>query len=260
MKRILRVALAGPYTLVGALCIRAAVAFDRRQGRVPPAGLGRRAQRAWCRGMCRLMGVRLQVRGEQPSSGPVLLVANHVSWLDIVCIAALWPVAFLSKSEVRRWPVVGRTASALGTLYIERGRRAAAARAIDVMRERLSAGGRVLFFPEGTTGDGRSVRAFRARLYQAAIDARVPVQAVGLRYVDANGEPVEHLPFTDDQSLITNLWQVAAEPAVDVTLTVGPVRASVQASRSELAAATRHDVAAALQPVETAEEPLAVAG
>lgn len=246
MRRLLRVALAGPYTLIGGIWIVSAVALERGRG-VPPHGLGRWAQRQWCRGLCRLLGARLVVRGERPVSGPVLLVANHVSWLDIVCLAALWPVAFLSKSEVRRWPVIGRAASALGTVYIDRGRQSAAERAAAAMRERLRAGARVLFFPEGTTGDGRGVRPFRARLYQAAIDAGAPVQAVALRYHAGDGH-AGGVPFTEEQSLVANLWQVAGYPRLTVTVTVGPPRVTHELGRSELARTTREDVRRGLQP------------
>ncbi|MCS4505744.1 hypothetical protein KBTX_00643 [wastewater metagenome] len=258
MRRLLRVVLAGVYTLIGGVWIVSAVALERRAG-VPPHGLGRWAQRQWCRGLCRLLGARLVVRGDRPVPGPVLLVSNHVSWLDIVCLAALWPVAFLSKSEVRRWPVIGQAATALGTVYIERGRQAAAARAVAAMRDRLHAGARVLFFPEGTTGDGLGVRPFRARLYQAAIDAGAPVQAVALRYHTDDGH-AEAVPFTDDQSLVTNLWQVAGYPRLTVTVTVGPPRTTEELGRSELARATCEDVRRGLRSGAAEEEAAAPEG
>ncbi|WP_440997686.1 lysophospholipid acyltransferase family protein [Arhodomonas sp. SL1] len=256
MMRWIRVVSVALYTLFGGLAIVLAVAADRRD-RVPPHGLGRWAQRQWCRGLCRLLGVTVSVEGKPLAGPPALLVANHLSWLDIVCIAARWPVAFLSKTEVRRWPVIGQAATALGTLYIDRGRPAAAAEAVTAMRRRLEAGGYVLFFPEGTTGDGRRVRPFRARLYQAAVDAAAPVQAIALEYRHRDGSTVAS--FTGDESLVANVWRLAACPQIEARLAVGAPRRNHERGRSELARLTRADVVRALEISETESEEAATA-
>lgn len=196
---------------VGGLLIRASVAWDRWHVRDPLTGWGRLAQRAWCRWFCRVFGIRLAPGERAFADPPVLIAANHVSWLDIVVLAAVGPVVFLSKSEVARWPIIGGVATGLGTIYIRRGGPSAARDATEQMVAGLQAGNRVVFFPEGTTGDGTFVRAFRPRLFQAAIDADAPIQPVAIAYRRPDGAHSPAIPFDDDQSLARNVWSVAGE-------------------------------------------------
>ncbi|MBT0569862.1 1-acyl-sn-glycerol-3-phosphate acyltransferase [Curvibacter sp. CHRR-16] len=161
---------------------------------------------AWAQAMLRHIGIRVQVLG-QPAAGPVMLVANHISWLDIVVMHAAQYCRFLSKSEVHHWPVVGRLADAAGTLYIERDSRRDAMRVMHHMVERLQAGDVLAVFPEGTTGDGTDVLPFHANLLQAAISAGVAVQPIGLRFVDANGALSLAPCYVGDDSLLESLWR-----------------------------------------------------
>ena len=107
-----------------------------------------------------------------------LVVANHLSWLDIFAIDALCPASFVAKSEIARWPLVGTLVARAGTLFIERGRRHAVHRLIEHIERSLQAGGRVAVFPEGTTGAGHALLPFHANLIQAAVDAQAPVVPV----------------------------------------------------------------------------------
>lgn len=218
MLRLLRVLALLPLVVFGGAGILLAVGVDRLRGRDPLAGAGRRAQALWCRCCCRLLGVRLRTAGEGLAPGPVLLLANHISWLDIVCLAATAPVTFLSKSEVRGWPVVGRVASALGTVYIDRGRERAAERAREAIATSLAAGRRVVLFAEGTTGPGDTVRPFRPRLVQAALDAGTPVQPVTLCYRNAAGGACRSVAFLDDQGLLASVWGVAGESGLEAVI------------------------------------------
>ena len=129
------------------------------------------AVQAWAARLLALTGIRLQVSGEPMAAGPVLLVANHISWLDIVVMHAAGYCRFVSKADVAHWPLVGRLATGAGTLYIERASRRDAMRVVHHMRDRLAAGDVVAIFPEGTTGDGRALLPFHANLVQAAISA-----------------------------------------------------------------------------------------
>lgn len=187
----------------------------------------REITRRWHRGVCRLVGLDLRVQGPLPS-GPCLVVSNHISWLDIPVIGSCLGVSFLSKSEIRRWPVVGWLATNAGTLYIARGAHGVR----DVTREMsesLMRGRQVAFFPEGTTTAGGSVRRFFVPLFAAAVEARVPVQPVAVRYPHGDGTH-PHAPFVDDESILTHTWRLlgtrgmVAEVTFCAALGCGPER------------------------------------
>lgn len=228
---------------IGGLLIRLAVAWDRWRGRDPLSGAGRVAQRCWCRTFCAAFGIRVSASQRTLAGPPVLVAANHISWLDIVVLASLWPVVFLSKSEVARWPIIGGVATGLGTLYIERGGPSAARQATELMASRLREGGSVVFFPEGTTGDGSFLRAFRPRLFQAAMDADALVQPIGLAYRRPDGSLCPQAPFGDTQSLAGNVWSLAAVPRVVAEVAPAPAIAPAGRGRSELARLTREAMA-----------------
>ncbi|MGQ9725325.1 MAG: lysophospholipid acyltransferase family protein, partial [Tepidimonas sp.] len=137
---------------------------------------------AWSAQALRILGVALRVQGQPPAHGPLLVVANHVSWLDILAIDAAWPCRFVSKADVRHWPLLGRLVAGAGTLFIERDRKRDALRVVHHLAERLQAGDVLAVFPEGTTSDGRSVLPFHANLLQAALATGTPVQPLGLAY------------------------------------------------------------------------------
>jgi 1-acyl-sn-glycerol-3-phosphate acyltransferase len=160
----------------------------------------------WSRDMLRIMGVRLEVCGPAPS-GSCLVVANHISWLDILVINAAQPVRFVSKADVLRWPLLGRLVAGAGTLFIERESRRDAVRMVQIMAERLQAGDRVAVFPEGTTGDGRSLLPFHPNLLQSAIAADAPIVPVALRYVRANSQERHDAPvFVGNTTLVASIW------------------------------------------------------
>jgi 1-acyl-sn-glycerol-3-phosphate acyltransferase len=166
---------------------------------------------AWSQRMLQILGIPLQVEGEPPAHGPVLLVANHISWLDILVMHAARYCRFVSKSDVKHWPLLGTLATGGGTLYIEREKRRDAMRVVHHMRESLVAGEVVAVFPEGTTGDGRELLPFHGNLIQAAISADVPVQPVALRFVDCEtGEDSDGPLYIGDDTLLGSLWRTLA--------------------------------------------------
>lgn len=246
LRRLIRFPLVLVLVLLGVVAIRLGLLWDRGRGRGLHQGAGRAAQRWWSRSMCRLLGLRLRVLGEPLAAGGVLLVSNHVSWLDIVCQAAVWPVGFLSKSEVRSWPLIGAVATGVGTLYIERGKRDGAARAAAAMSERLRRGHPVMFYPEGTTSDGSGLLPFRPRLYQAALDAEVPIQPAVIVYLE-HGALSRRAPFIDDDGLLEHLWRVLGAARVEVLLQLGPELPVAGRGRSELALESREYIAKALE-------------
>ena len=161
----------------------------------------------WSRDMLRIMGVQLEVRGQAPAAGPCLVVANHISWLDILVINAAQPVRFVSKADVLRWPLLGSLVAGAGTLFIERESRRDALRMVQLMAERLQAGDRVAVFPEGTTGDGRGLLPFHPNLLQSAIAADAPIVPVALRYVKAHSQERHDAPvFVGTTTLVASIW------------------------------------------------------
>ena len=163
---------------------------------------------AWSLRMLQVLGITLKVQGTPPAQGPLLLVANHISWLDIVVIHAAGYCRFVSKSDVKHWPIVGTLATGSGTLYIERTSRRDAMRVVHHMAERLRVGDVLAVFPEGTTGDGRSMLPFHANLLQAAISANAPVLPLALRFVDVHTGAMHFAPsFVGDETLLGSLWR-----------------------------------------------------
>ncbi len=168
---------------------------------------------AWSRRMLEIMGVTLKVQGTPPVAGPVLLICNHLSWLDITCIHAARHVRFVSKSDVKSWPVIGTLSTGSGTLYIERERRRDALRVVHHMTEALRSGDMIGVFPEGTTSDGRGLLPFHANLLQAAISSGAPVLPAALRFADAaTGETSQAPRYIDDDSLLGSLWNTLRAP------------------------------------------------
>ncbi|WCM92507.1 1-acyl-sn-glycerol-3-phosphate acyltransferase [Acidovorax sp. NCPPB 2350] len=178
---------------------------------------------AWARELLAHAGIALEVRGTPPVDGPVLLVANHLSWLDIPVMHAARHCRFISKSDVERWPVIGRLASAAGTLYIERNTRRDAMRIVRLMQEALARREVLGVFPEGTTGDGSALLPFHANLLQAAVLADAPVQPVGLGFIDrATGRPSDAVLYVGDDTLVGSLWRVLRADAITAFVHYGP--------------------------------------
>ena len=146
--------------------------------------------RWWHGRMLRVLHVGLEIDGELPA-GPVLIVANHCSWLDILVLGWAFNTAFVSKAEVGKWPIVGSFARAGGTLFLSRGAGKTGETSARI-REVLDNGRSVLFFPEGTTTCDPSPQRFHARLFAAAIDGGYSVLPVGLRYCDDTTPPGMH--------------------------------------------------------------------
>ncbi|MGP4843597.1 lysophospholipid acyltransferase family protein [Marinobacter sp. 1Y8] len=165
----------------------------------------------------RCLGFRVHEQG-QAEPGPVLLVSNHISWSDIPILGGVVKLRFLSKSEVRSWPVIGWLAAQAGTLFIRRGGGQARI-ARDTIAATLAAGQSVLVFPEGTTSVGITVLPFHSRLLSAAQEAGVPIQPISIGY-RRNGHTDHLAPFIGDDAFQTHLLRLLKEPAVEVTVTL----------------------------------------
>jgi 1-acyl-sn-glycerol-3-phosphate acyltransferase len=205
----------------------------------------------WATKMFGVLGMTLDVQGRfRP--GAKLIVANHVSWLDIMAVHAACPEArFVSKAEVRHWPLVARLAGAARTLYLERERARDALRVVHHAAEALRAGDTVAVFPEGTVNDGHRLLPFHGNLLQAAIATTTPVQPVALRYGDRHGPVSRAALFTGTITLRQSLWWLACGDGVSVCVRVLPALASAHADRRALAARLRDEIERALDAGDT---------
>ena len=201
----------------------------------------------WATKMLRTMGIALRVEGT-PRAGGTLMVLNHVSWLDIMAVHAVCPRArFVSKADVRQWPLVSRLVDAAGTLYLERERKRDALRVVHLMASALTAGEMVAVFPEGTTSDGRALLPFHANLLQAAIATGTPVQPVALRFSDRRDAVMSRaIEFVGETTLLQSLWRVAGGDDVTVHVQLLPTVASVGAERRALSESLRARIGVAL--------------
>jgi 1-acyl-sn-glycerol-3-phosphate acyltransferase len=202
--------------------------------------------RWWSRKMLAVLGIAFEHSGT-PARGGSLLAANHISWLDIMAIHAIVPEArFVSKADVKAWPLVARLVDSAGTLYLERERKRDALRVVHAVAAALSEGQVVAVFPEGTTSTGHGLLPFHANLLQAAIATATPVQPVALRFSEAANAVSEAVEFVGATSLMRSLWQTSCGDGVRVRLTFLPPRPSAGVDRRELAALLREEIARAL--------------
>lgn len=201
------------------------------------------AVQQWAARVLTLGGIALQVRGRPPTTGPVLLVANHISWLDIVVMHAAGYCRFVSKADLKHWPLVGPLATGAGTLYIERASRRDAMRVVHQMRERLLAGDVIAVFPEGTTGDGRTLLPFHANLIQAAVSADVPVVPLALRFADGRGATSFAPSFVGDETLVGSVWRTLAADGLVAQLHYGEAQLAAGRDRRAWAQDLQAEVA-----------------
>ena len=200
----------------------------------------------WSRNFLRLIGVEVRIQGE-PAKGPVLMAANHISWLDINVMLAASHCRFVAKSEIRGWPLIGTLTTGVGSLYISRESSRDAMRVVHQMAAALKAGDVLAVFPEGTTGDGQSLLPFHANLLQAAISADVPIQPIALRFLDAATGQISLAPcYIGDDTLVCSIWRTLTAPPLLVSVTYGTPEKANGKTRREWAQSLHATIAALL--------------
>lgn len=194
------------------------------------------AARAGARGVLAMLGVRVRRRGPAPRPGS-LLVANHVSWLDIMALVALGELRLVAKHDVRHWPGIKWLAAATGTIFLDRGRLRSLPVTVAEVAAALRAGRSVAVFPEGTTFCGATRGRFRPAMFQAAIDAGAPVVPVAIAY-DSTAAA-----FVGDDTLWSSMRRIAGLRSLTVTLILAPaLRPAPGADRRILARAAQASV------------------
>ena len=187
---------------------------------------------AWAAALLAKLAIQLVVKGVPPATGPMLLVSNHISWLDILVMHASKHCRFVSKADVKHWPVLGALATGAGTLYIERESRRDAMRVVHHICEALQNDDIVAVFPEGTTGNGVDLLPFHANLLQAPIVCNLPVQPVALKYLDPDFDQISQvMSYVGDESLLESLWRTLRSKGVTAIVTYGEPQMSNGRSR-----------------------------
>lgn len=193
----------------------------------------------WMRFVVVILGLKIHLSGGF-SRQPSLIVANHVSWLDIIAIANVIPTRFVAKGEVSQWPVIGQLVSLSGTIFIKRNSISSMRKAVDLMARTINQEHYVAIFPEGTTTNGESTLPFHAGLLKAAISVNRPVQPVAIRYI-RSGRLDDLAPFIDDDEFLNHLIRILKARQTCVELHIceplainNPVKQLAQESRSRI--------------------------
>lgn len=200
--------------------------------------------RRWSRALLHILAIRLHVVQRQGRARPrrAMLVANHVSWIDVFAIDAVMPARFVAKSEVARWPLAGWLATRAGTLYVQRARRHDTARINRDMNAALERGERVAVFPEGTTSDGTRLLKFHSSLLEPAVRSGVPLLPVALSYRRPDGTVCTELAYDGHWTLWDTVRRMVCVPRIECHLTVLPPL-SPHGHRRELAGRAHEAIA-----------------
>jgi len=221
--------------------------------------------------LCWLLRIRVRINGDPVRNRPVLFVSNHVSWVDIVVIGSIAPVAFVAKREVAGWPVVGFTAKMQRTVFVDRTRRNQTGEAVTEIVQRLAGGTSVVLFAEGTSSDGNRVLPFRSALLGAVEEAAglegngIPIQPMSICYTGQQGIPMgrQHRPLVawyGDLDFMPHIRAFIEQGAVDAQVTYGePVTADSGTDRKtmtkQLEGAVRDLLTSALRGRPVAAQP-----
>lgn len=244
----MRMALKVSHALVVVLAGIVLILVVIRPARLLPASGFRRVRSItmslWARWMIRVLGISRQV-DSKPFAGNALFVVNHVSWIDILVLMATHQGVFLAKQELEQWPLIGWMCRQTDTLFLRRYSASAMARKVETIALALSGNESVFLFPEGTTTSGREVRAFYPGLFQAAVDARCPVQPIALKYRE-HGMISPTAPFIGDDDFRDHLRRILAARSIQAEVTFLPVLEPGQHDRRQLASRSQALIAGQL--------------
>ncbi|SEF60254.1 lysophospholipid acyltransferase family protein [Nitrosomonas ureae] len=209
-----------------------------------PLSIQRKLMQRWAGGLLSVLEIRLQCHGRLPTAEIpcVLLAANHISWLDVCVLMAVCPTRFVAKAEISRWPILGRLSRNVGTLFIERAKRADTLRINQRISEVLERGERVTVFPEGTTTDGTRLEHFHASLLQSAVTTDALLYPVAIRYRNSAGGICQEAVYAES-SLVVSLQKILSQTRIDAELTFNSPISCGTKNRRELARLSEQAIA-----------------
>lgn len=212
--------------------------------------------RNWSAALLRILRVRVEARliGATPSTQRALIVANHVSWLDIFVINSLQPCHFVAKADIRNWPLLGWLCEQAGTIFIARGKRRETRRVQEGLVTSILRGQRIAFFPEGTTAAQGNLLPFHSNLFEAAISAGVPIKPYAVRYLDAQGNLNAAANFIGDTTFVDSMMLILKTRGMHAQLIELPLIDSSELDRRALSARAHAAIANALQADSSAPD------
>ena len=216
----------------------------------PRVTIARRARitQRWSAKLLRLLNIVLSVHGARPEEDAqnLIIVSNHVSWLDIFVINAAQPSLFVAKSEIRDWPLAGWLCEKSGTIFVRRAKRSDTGRINDEMRHALANGATIGLFPEGTTTAGDRLLKFHSSLFEPAVVNRANVGPVAIRYLTSVGERNEAAAYFGDIGFSDSIRQIIGQKSMIAEITFAPEVSAVGVTRRELAQKSEGAIAAIL--------------
>ncbi len=223
-----------------------------------PSAARRAIRRRWSAQLLAMLGVDASVRGLPPRPG-MLVVSNHISWLDVFVINAQAPCVFVCKAEVRSWPLVGWLCAHSDTVFLERGRLGSTRDVAAGLTGMLASGAPpVAVFPEGTTSDGRDLLPFKPALIQSAIDADAVIAPLALRYTDRHNRPNTDAAYVGEASLADSMWRIALSDGLRARAEWLPPVHHRGASRGELALRLQRSIRLHLAPARRQHQGLLI--
>lgn len=201
--------------------------------------------RGWCEQVLDILHVKVHAHGHVPETDTraALFVANHISWLDIWVLKAQLPMRFVSKSEIRSWPVIGWLAEIAGTLFVERNKRQETARTMSSVEDALKTQDNLCFFPEGTTTDGTELKPFKPSLFQAAVNAQAQVWPTMIFYSHPHGGPNTEIAYSGETTILESLSAVLSQQEIVVELEFAEPLETQGYDRRQLAQLASHSIA-----------------
>lgn len=193
----------------------------------------------WCGTALRRLNISLQVVGTPPKAG--LIASNHLSYLDIFAVGTAMPCVFVSKAEVRDWPIFGKLTTMAGTVYVDRKRRSDTRNANEGIKRALEQGLRVVIFPEGTSTDGSKVLPFYPSLFEPAVETSVPITAAHVSYTLQDGVVGEDVAYWGDMTFFPHLLKLLSKRSLSARVTFSEVSRSFD-DRKVAAAEMREEV------------------
>lgn len=198
----------------------------------------------FCRLVCAIVGIRIKQYGTKPETGSHLIVANHVSWTDVIALASVYPLTFLAKSEVSNWPLLGSLARVQGTLFVERGDRTQIASVNAALADILRDGSTLVVFPEGTSTHGVIEPKFHSSHFQAATLAETPILPVSILYADETGQA--DVGWYGDMTFLPHFWRLLKKNGFICDLSFGTPIETMGKERKSLTAEAQDQVRALL--------------
>ncbi len=206
-----------------------------------------RIKLAWLKAFKRILNLEVIIEG-QAADGPVLVVSNHVSWLDIIALGQHLPGYFVAKNDILDWPVIGYLSKEAGTIFVRRGDKQTIHTTTEQMSWLLKQNSKVFAFPEGTTSDGSIVLPFHSSLLQPALLTHSAIQPVALRY---EGKAKSLAPFIGDDDFIPHLFKMLKLGKIEVRVKMLPVLEMADKSRSALSHEAHNGITEALRAEPT---------